>query len=280
MSGRSPSRPGVRRGVAWGTALALGGAVVPVWAADDPKSVAEKKPDPPQVLMALPLALKVGVTNHVTFRGLNLTNVTALLWTNPPAGASAIMSRASKADVPKETDAKKVGDTQVAAEVFLPTGMAAGTNWFTLVSTNGVSAAHPIRALPATELVDELEPNGGFRSAQVVAPGKTVAGTIREAGDVDVFRFDGLAGHWVRVEIGSAAGGLPLDSLVTLYDAEGHVLASADDVAGSFDTTLNFRLPSTDAYFVGVVDAGDKGSTVHAYLLRIECFRDGGARVP
>ena len=45
-------------------------------AEDKPKE--EKKPEPPQVAIALPFALKTGVTNKVVIRGQNLTNVTEL----------------------------------------------------------------------------------------------------------------------------------------------------------------------------------------------------------
>ena len=229
----------------------------------------EKKPEPPRVIVTLPLALKIGTTNKVVIRGLNLTNVTELRFTNEATKATVVLGKKSKAEVPKESDAKKVGDTQVAAEIFLPAEAPAGTNWFILASPDGISAPMPLFFLAAANLIEEKEPNGGFREAQAMSNGATMSGNIKEVGDVDVFRFEGAAGQLIRIEVVAASVGSALDSLLTLYDAQGSLLASNDDAGNGRDSRLEFRLKAAGTHYVSVMDANDKAGPTHVYLLRV-----------
>ena len=121
--------------------------------------------------------------------------------------------------------------------------------------------------LSVEELIEEREPNGGFKQAQPLAPGKTLVGTVKEAADVDVFRFEGRAGQQAVIEVCAARHGAALDSLLTLYDTAGHLLAVNDDADGSSDSRLKFRLPADGGYFVSVIDAFDRGGPTYVYLL-------------
>ena len=239
------------------------------WADEKADKKEEKKPEPPRVIVTLPLALKAGTTNKLVIRGLNLTNVTELRFTNEAMKASIVLGKKSKAEVPKESDAKKIGDTQIAAEIFLPAETPAGTNWFTLTSPDGTSEPMPLLFLPATDLIEEKEPNGGFHEAQALPLGPTMSGLIKEVGDVDVFRFEGAVGQLIRIEVVAASVGSALDSLLTLYDAQGHLLASNDDAGGGRDSRLEFKLKLAGTHYVSVMDANDKAGPIHVYLLRI-----------
>ena len=253
--------------------FAVGFALQPVLADDKADKKEEKKPEPPRVSVALPLALKSGVTNQVIIRGQNLTNVTALNFTNEVVKATVVLGKRTKAEVPKEADARKVGDTQVTVEILLPADAPAGTNWFVLASPDGISEPAPILFLPAGQVIEEKEPNGGFREAQALPIGQTMSGTIKETGDVDVFRFQGVAGQVIRLEVVGAAVGSALDSLMTLYDGNDQRLASNDDAHGGRDSFLETRLAATGVHYVSVMDANDKGGPIHVYLLRIVSLR-------
>lgn len=246
-------------------ALVLAAMVLlaPARAADKDKK-AEKKPEPPRVTFTLPLAVAAGTTNNIRIRGQHLASVTELRFTNAPVVAALKAGR--KIDVPKDTDASKAGDSQVEWE-FAPE--APGTNFFTLVSSNGVSAPHPLLVLRAEEMTEEKEPNGGFKQAQSLAAGRTLLGTVKEAGDVDVFRIEARAGDTLTIEVHAARGGSPLDPLVMLYDREGHILAVNDDARGSADSFLRHRLSADGACLVSIVDAYERGGPIHAYLLRV-----------
>ncbi len=229
----------------------------------------EKKPEPPRVVVALPLAVSAEMTNKIKIRGQNLTEVTALRFTNDAVKATVLLKGRTKVDVPKDADAKQVGDTQVEVEVSFPPDAPPGTNYFTLTSTNGVSAAHPLIVLPAGDLIDEKEPNGGFRQAQSLAPGRTLLGMVKEPGDVDVFRVEGKAGAQLVIEANAARLGSALDPLVVLYDAAGRILAVNDDAGGTKDSLLRHGLPADGVCLVSVIDAHDRGGPTHAYLLRV-----------
>jgi hypothetical protein len=229
----------------------------------------EKKPEPPRVVVALPLAVITGTTNKIKIRGQNLNEVTALRFTNHAVKATVVLKGRTKVEVPKDADATKVGDTQVEVELSFPADALPGTNYFTLTSTNGTSTARPLLVLPAGDLLEEKEPNGGFKQAQPLAPGRTLLGLVREPGDVDVFRIEGKAGAQMTIEVTAARLGSALDSLVMLYDVAGHILAVNDDADGSTDSRLRYRLPPDGACLVSVIDAHDRGGPTHAYLLRV-----------
>lgn len=249
--------------------LAMGLALASAHSAEQADKKEEKKPEPPRVAVALPLAVKRGTTNKIVIRGLNLTNVTALRFTNQAVKASIVLGKKTKAEVPKEADAKKVGDTQIAAEIFLSAETRVGTNWFTLTSADGTSEPKPLVFLSPADLIEEREPNGGFREAQSLSIGQTLSGTIKEVGDVDVFRFEGRAGQIIRLEIFAATAGSTLDSLIMLYDGPCRLLASNDDAGGGRDSLLWTKLTVTGVHYVTVMDANDKAGPTHVYLLRV-----------
>ncbi len=249
--------------------LAMGLALAPANAADQADKKEEKKPEPPRAAVALPLAVKTGTTNKIVIRGLNLTNVSELRFTNDAVQAVVVLGKKTKAEVPKESDAKKVGDTQLTAEIFLPADTRVGTNWFTLTSPDGVSEPRPLVFLSPADLIEEKEPNGGFREAQSLSIGQAMSGIIKEAGDVDVFRFAGTAGQSIRLEVFAATAGSALDSLLTLHDDQGRVLASNDDAHGQRDSQLEFKLTVNGPHCISVMDANDKAGPTHIYLLRV-----------
>jgi hypothetical protein len=96
-----------------------------------------------------------------------------------------------------------------------------------------------------------------------------VQGAIGQPQDVDVFRVEGTAGQRLTIEVLAARLGSPLDPLLTLYDAEGHILATSDDHGGSADSRLDVTLPGSGACLIGVVDANGQGSPLHFYRLRV-----------
>ncbi len=241
--------------------------------AEDKKEKEAPKPEPPRVAVTVPLAVTTGTTNRIKIRGTHLTNVAELRFTNENTKADIALKTATKVDLPKDADAKKLGDTQVEVDLMFPADTVAATNYFIVVSPAGQSEAQPLILVPAESLIAEKEPNGGFRQSQTVVLGKTIQGVIKEAGDVDVFRFEGRAGAWVRGEVYAARGGAALDALLTLYDADGHPLAVSDDVDGRTDALLRVKLPADGAYFLSLIDAHDKGGPTHVYLLSIDVAR-------
>jgi len=271
--GRFAAGAGETPALRWGRvpALALAAAILlqPAFAADNSDKKEPKQPEPPRVVVTMPLAVAAGKTNSVRVRGANLTNATELRFTNAAVKAVAIIRARSTIELPKGVETNKVGNTQMEVELHIPADAAPGTNYFTVISPIGQSAPQPLVVLSVDELIQELEPNGGFKQAQPLAPGKTLLGAVKEAADVDVFRFDGRAGQQAVIEVCAARHGAALDPLLTLYDAVGHILAVSDDANGSPDSRLKFRLPADGGYLVSVIDSFDRGGPAYVYLLRV-----------
>lgn len=128
----------------------------------------------------------------------------------------------------------------------------------------------------------EAEPNDDPEHALLLDVPRIVNGRIGEAGDVDVFRFVGRGGDEIVAEVCARSLGSPLDSLLRLSDAKGHVIAWNDDdvceglgvrglglLTHHADSYLRVRLPRSGTYFVRLADVRGHGSEAHSYRLRV-----------
>lgn len=226
----------------------------------------DKKPDVPRITAVAPFGLLPGKETTLKIRGVKLSNATEV---RLPGGLKAEIKEKKTADVPNGLDAKDVGDTQLEVKLTVPADRPAGPLALSVVTPEGITAPRELRILDAANCVDEKEPNGGLREAQPIEFGKTLRATIKEDKDVDVFRFTGKSGQRIAVEVFAARGASLLDSTVTLMDARGHVLASADDSA-TRDSQLIHPLPADGPFFLIVQDAHDRGGSWHGYTLTVK----------
>jgi hypothetical protein len=289
-----PARLALRIAPLFLAALFLGAVDSPRTHAATPAPGVPTAPEPPRLLMALPPALEVGRTQVLQLRGLFLTNVSAVLLTNlapTPASTKAPpqfplrIRTVGPAEVPKDTDAKRAGDTRIELELTpeMPASAPASDGValaLVAISPAGASAPLPVRLLPAGSVTTEREPNGGFRQAQGVStPVRHVLGAIQEAGDVDVFKVSVRAGQSWTATVFAAAHGSLLDALLTVHDTAGRVLVANDDLLGAAPTTaaagrrdaaVRWVAPGDGEVYVTVQDANDKGGAVHPYVLQLE----------
>jgi len=123
----------------------------------------------------------------------------------------------------------------------------------------------------------ETEPNDARENAQLVPVPGIVNGRIARPGEVDWYRFRGRVGEEIVLEIHARRLGSPLDALVRLTDAAGHVVAWNDDhpdpsaglVTHQADSYVRARLLATETYYVRVADAQGHGGEPFAYRLRV-----------
>lgn len=235
--------------------------LAPLLLAQDKKDKAES----PRVLYPMPLAVAPGAKVKVTLRGARLDAVTEV---KASAGVAKLLGKGRKAAVPNNYPAKKLGDTECDVEVELPKDFAGEVVELTVTSPGGTSEAHKLTV--GKQDVAEKEPNDGFAQAQPLTLPATVAATIGRERDTDVFRFTGKAGQTVSIEVTAAKLGAPTDTLVSLYDADRNVLATADDTDGHPDPILSVKLPKDGTYFVTVLEAHDLGGPLFGYRLRIK----------
>jgi hypothetical protein len=221
--------------------------------------------DAPRVLVAVPLGVRPGSTSRLVVRGLKLDTATAVRFLE--ATVTAKLLNKGKATVPPQQEPGKVGDTQIEIEMTVAAEHN-GPASLVVVTPAGETPPHRI-LIDATPTVNEKEPNNGFKQAQPVQVPQIVQGSIGNNTDVDVFRIDGKAGQKLTLEIFAARYGSALDSILTLYDADGQILAVNDDHDGSPDSRLEVTLPRDGVYYVAVSDAHDVGGPAHVYQLHI-----------
>ncbi len=224
----------------------------------------EQKKEPPKITATIPFALIAGMTNTFKVRGQNLTNATALRLVGGQNLAGEIIGRGP---APAPDKARKTNEAQLEVELALPADFPASDLSYVVATPEGETGTNRLCILSRDLLLDEKEPNGGFRTAQPVSIPRTIRGNIEVAADVDVFQFRAKAGDRLRFESLSAGYGSPLDPIITVYDAKGHPLLTRDDSPGTVEALVDFHAPADGVYFVSIIDAHDRGGDNYNYLL-------------
>ncbi len=146
------------------------------------------------------------------------------------------------------------------------------------------------RVLYATDTLSEYterEPNDRYAQGQPVVLPVVMNGRIRRAGDIDVYRIEGLAGDEVVAEVIARRLRSPLDSLLRIVDASGKVVALNDDsvdkkgflhrdmgiLTHHADSYVRATLPKDGTYGIQVSDTTGHGGEAYAYRLRISMLR-------
>ena len=225
---------------------------------------AEEKKDIPRVTAVAPLGLTAGEASTLRLRGLLLKDATEVR-TIPEAAAK--LKDKKDASLPNGLEAKEVGDTEVSIELTPPADCTKLS--VQIVTPKGATEPHDIAIFPKEATVAEKEPNDGFRTAQMIDTAKPIVGKIGADKDVDVFRFEAKAGKPITARLIAAGSGSLLDAVLSLYDAAGRSLGSADDFDTQRDPILT-ATPATDGPLCIVVsDAHDRGGSWHEYRLEI-----------
>jgi len=228
------------------------------------QDAAEKKAEPPRVAMSAPLAVPVNATTKMVVRGWSMDTATEVRSSSPQVSFK-VLSAASVA-VPNGQDAKQIGDTQMELEVTVVGGVEPGDATLTVVAPTGESPPHRLLIGSVHPLVADSEPNDGFQQAQVIQIPQAVDGQIHGDKNVDVFSFDIADPQSVTIEVLARRHGSGLDSLLTLFDDRGKIVAVNDDHDGTTDSRITAEL-TAGKYFVSLQDAHDHGGPAHPYRL-------------
>ena len=94
-----------------------------------------------------------------------------------------------------------------------------------------------------------------------------MVGTIAAPGDSDHYEFEGKAGEDVVFEVIASKLGSGLESLLTLSDSSGRVVAEAGKHDISPDATLHYRLPQDGKYTLAISDREGSGGKTDYYRL-------------
>jgi murein DD-endopeptidase MepM/ murein hydrolase activator NlpD len=103
--------------------------------------------------------------------------------------------------------------------------------------------------------------------------GVTQNGTICPNGDVDTYTFTGNAGDEIGINVNAKSIGSALDSVLTLLDANGKLLAENDDQVTELnqDSLIRYKLPASGVYTVQVRawDHPSAGGSAYNYTVRL-----------
>ncbi len=244
--------------------------------ADDPEKKTEKVL--PRIAMCVPLAVPMDATTKVIVRGWGLEGTKEVRSSNPKLTLKILST--GKAAIPNKQDAKQIGDTQIELEVTVINDIQPGEIELTIVQLDVVSQPHKMligsgsvldEAIVNGQALAEKEPNDGFTQAQPLLLSQIVDGQIDGDGNVDVFSFELSDKQEINFEVHASRYGSNLDSLLTLFDQRGNIVAVNDDAAdaiGSKDSKIVSVLPA-GKYFISLQDAHDRGGPAHPYRLKI-----------
>jgi hypothetical protein len=236
----------------------------------------DAKSEAPRITATEPAALTSG--SKVTFkvRGFEMKGATQLRFiaageaTESEAVAAPIsveIKETKEAGQAKGLDNKVVGNTQLIADLTLPADLAAGL-WDYVIVTPAGEAKGKIAVLAADSVIDEKEPNNGFREAQELPAGKLARGSIQGDKDVDVFAFTAQAGQALKITV-TSGGPLLMDAQLDCYDLHGQFLAASDDDQ-SRDPVVTCKAQADGIVYICVSSAHDVGGEWHSYLLAVE----------
>ena len=155
-----------------------------------------------------------------------------------------------------------------------------GSTTISLLTASGrgkvLSNAFPFRL---DELPDsnENEPNDSIEAASEVELPRIINGCINIPGDKDFYRFEGIKGDQIVVEVMARRLESPLDSSVMIISPSGSCIGFNDDFMdiGSglnthhADSWLRVALPESGAYTCIISDTQHKGGNAYAYRLRL-----------
>ncbi|MCL2743722.1 MAG: PPC domain-containing protein [Planctomycetaceae bacterium] len=185
------------------------------------------------------------------------------------------------------TAALQIGGHNLVTNTVNVTAEPGTDNIRTLQVVNGQFLTKPLRyEVGSFPEIIENQNNMTFQSAQPVTLPLTINGRIAQAGETDYYRFEGKEGDKILLEVKARCLGSPLDSRLTLFDAEGKIIAENDD-GGTVDEKRNYvsaviglmthnadskiitTLPKTGQYVVRIDDAARQGGNTYSYRLQI-----------
>jgi hypothetical protein len=118
----------------------------------------------------------------------------------------------------------------------------------------------------------ESEPNSSFAQANAIRPDAVVGGVLDPAGDEDFFVLSAGTGQLLRVDVAAHAlnPSSLADTVVSVFDANGGLIAENDDFGGSTDSAIQTTIPKAGQYFIRIRDLAGRGGPGFRYRATIK----------
>lgn len=207
----------------------------------------------PELARISPGGTQAGGTTRLTFSGKHLAEATEVKTSHEKIQGKIVAATSGN---------------QLEIEVTTASDLPRGRYEIWLANGGLDSGKHALHVDDLAQ-VAEVEPNDAQANAMPVAIPASVWGQLPAKGDTDRFAFDARAGQSLVFEITAAAIGSRINAVLTLYDAQGRVVADNNDFGGSSDPLLPFVIPADGRYVVQVGDLMQTGGGDHFYRLAI-----------
>ncbi len=214
----------------------------------------------PSISHTVPGALATGQASDIVLFGGNLATPTGIWWNMP---AEAVLTPGL------EKNGTEGG--QVSYRVNVPPSVPIGIYAVRLATGGGISNLRLVMVddLPS---ISKVGTNKSVSAAQEIATSVAVDGAC-EPESYDYYKFNGVAGQHITVEVVARRLGYPLDPVIRLLDSSGRELAYSDDAPGiGADCRFAYTLPMVGTYFLELRDIRYQGSGNHRYRLRVGNF--------
>ena len=199
--------------------------------------------------------------------GVRGTTITATISGNGVERADAVvfMDPGVDAEIVVPADGKPTGNSR-QVKLTIAADAEPRVQRFAVRTPLGVPATQPFAVSVDPEL-SETEPNDSADKATAAKLPATLLGAIDKPGDVDLYRFEALAGRVLVFDTLARPLGSALDGTLAVLGATGRVLAEAGEAEGGRDPLLVFTPPADGVYFLRVGDAEYGGSGNHFYRI-------------
>lgn len=212
--------------------------------ARDGSAAAPGKPTvvPAALRSVSPVGATRGSTVRLTLQGVNISDATHVFFDDPE-----ITARVLRGPLPA------LKRSEVAVEATLGEGARVGIRRLFLQTPMGTTGSVTF-AVGGWPEVAETEPNDAIDNATPLVLPATAMGNLDHPGDVDTFTFEARAGQELVFQVVASAVRSRLNSVLTLLDASGRVLAENNDHANSADSLLGYRFERAGRYAIRIHD--------------------------
>ncbi len=152
--------------------------------------------------------------------------------------------------------------------VALPS-QADGFELFAIIGENHSASPVPFRLSNFANVFESEPDNSSDQAKRTYAAPVAFNGILQNAGDIDVFALDAVAGEHLRIEVFADRIGSPVDSLLQISSPDGRLLARNDD-HGSQDSRIEFPVPATGQYAVTITDKLQRGQRTAVYRIEVQ----------
>lgn len=160
--------------------------------------------------------------------------------------------------VPMNVPADAPGNRVNVAAGYAP---GSGSNWVTVLASD-------------TPEQLEQEPNDAPEQSTPISLPGALQGRFSTRGDRDYFQFEAKKGQRLVFAGQTRTLGSPSDLFLRLYNADGGVLAEAED-SGPDEAMINFTFPTDGVYRLRVEDTNRRGGPAEVYRIAVAPYQPG-----